>query len=223
MPYSVKHLHTQQSFDRPNILLNHFQKDRDWQQSIDPSVEAFHKTLPDYGETKLHSLPSVASELGFSHVFIKDESTRFGLPSFKILGASWAVHSTVCEHLRVPKSCSRGDLRFILRNEQDVRLVCCTEGNWGRACARMAKYLNLPIKIYVPGYMNKYTQDTLRAEDADVEVLADGSYDDAIAMAREDAESNNSLLVMDTSWDGYTEIPKVTSLRWLPIVVADGL
>ena len=209
MSYTVKHLLTDESHERPRILLNELQKDRTWQQHIDPAVEAFHKTLPHYGETKLHSLPSVASELGFSHVFVKDESTRFGLPSFKILGASWAVHQTICKRLELPNSTNMTELTEALKDRTDVRLVTCTEGNWGRACARMAKYLGMPITIFVPYFMNEYAKNLLRGEGAEVEVLENGSYDDTIAAVQNDAETSGALMVLDTSWEGFTEIPQV--------------
>ena len=209
MPYTVKHLHTSATFERERVLLNEWQKKRSWKQQIDPAIEAFHTSLPYYGETKLHSLPSVAAELGFSHVFIKDESTRFGLPSFKILGASWAIHQTICKHLGLSGSMSLDDLKKNLNGRTDVRLVTCTEGNWGRACARMAKYLDIPATIYVPYFMNEYTQNLLRGEGAEVKVLANGSYDDTIAAVKNDAETTGALMVLDTSWKGFTEIPQV--------------
>ena len=209
MSYTVKHLQTGNSFERPYVLLNELQKGDDWHQTIDPTVEAFHKTLPHYGETKLHSLPTAASELGFSHVFIKDESTRFGLPSFKILGASWAIHRAVCKRLGLPNSTTLDALTKALNGRNEVRLVTCTEGNWGRATARMAKYLGVPATIYVPLFMNEYTQNLLRSEGAEVKLLAGGSYDDTIAAVKHDAETTGALMVMDTSWDGYTEVPQV--------------
>jgi diaminopropionate ammonia-lyase len=108
--YQVKHLDDGAEFERPRILVNDGNMTRDWKLEIDPAVELFHKQLPDYGETALHSLPSVASELGFSHVFVKDESTRFGLPSFKILGASWAIYQTLCKHLGLASHTTIADL-----------------------------------------------------------------------------------------------------------------
>lgn len=209
MSYAVTHLQGGGSYERPSILLNDHQKTEGWQQNIDPAVEEFHKTLPHYGETKLHSLPQVASELGFSHVFIKDESTRFDLPSFKILGASWAVHQTICKRLRLPKSTSLEALATALNSSENVRLVTCTEGNWGRAVARMAKYLSIPVTIYVPGFMNEYTRNLIRGEGADVRVLKDGSYDETIAAVQYDAATTGAMMVMDTSWEDYTEIPQV--------------
>src|ERR1700761_7112895 len=62
---------------------------------IDPAIEEYHKQLPQYNETPLVSLPSLAKELGIGNIFIKDESSRFGLPAFKILGASWAIYRTL--------------------------------------------------------------------------------------------------------------------------------
>lgn len=208
MSYPVHHLRGGTLYERPYILLNEYQKNDNWSQDIDPAIEEFHKTLPQYGETALYSLPSIASELGFTYVFIKDESTRFGLPSFKILGASWAVHQAICTQLRLPKSTSLQDLTEALKRRDDVRLVSCTEGNWGRAIARMAKYLSIPVTIYVPSFMNEYTRNLIRGEGADVQVV-DGSYDEAVAAVQFDAATTKGLMVMDTSWEDYTEIPQV--------------
>ena len=127
MTYLVKHLNEDVSLNRPAILFNEHEKQRNWDHNIDPAVEAFHSTLPHYGETKLHSLPQVATELGFSHVFIKDESTRFGLPSFKILGASWAIHQAICARLNVPNSTPLNDHGNIEKREG-----CSTRNLYGR-------------------------------------------------------------------------------------------
>ena len=97
--YKVTHLQTGESFDRPYIYHNVHNKAPSFDHTPSSEVEAFHRSLPDYAETRLHSLPSIAEDLGFSHVLLKDESTRFGLPSFKIAGASWAIHNALCKHL----------------------------------------------------------------------------------------------------------------------------
>ena len=103
---------------------------------INPEVVQLHQLLPDYNITPLISLPGLAEELGLGHVLLKDESNRFGLPAFKILGASWAIYKaladgndSVFEHLLQTlgeKARANG-----------TRVVACTEGNWGRAVARM--------------------------------------------------------------------------------------
>ncbi|CAK1367454.1 Diaminopropionate ammonia-lyase [Cercospora beticola] len=209
--YNVKHLNSGQDFSRPWMLHNPHHTTQGWsREQVDPGVEAFHRTLPDYNETQLHDLPTVAKELGLARVFIKDESTRFGLPAFKVLGASYAVHRTVCKQMGLPASTTLKQLKDnILKNQdQSIRLVTCSEGNWGRACGRMAKIYGLPLTIYVPGFMSEYTQNLLRGEGAEVKVLEGGSYDDSIAATRRDSEETGALMVMDVSWEGYTEIPK---------------
>ncbi|TKA39146.1 hypothetical protein B0A55_13789, partial [Friedmanniomyces simplex] len=151
--YQATHLETNEEVTRPAVLLNpHHKPAGHGGQDIDPSVEAFHTSLPQYGSTALHTLPSIAQDLGFAHVFLKDESTRFGLPSFKILGASWAIHRALCQRLQLPPSTTLEDVKQALSADKaaHVRLVTCTEGNWGRAVARMAKYYAIPATIYVP-------------------------------------------------------------------------
>ncbi|KJX96776.1 diaminopropionate ammonia-lyase like protein [Zymoseptoria brevis] len=208
--YTVQHLDSRTSYARPFILHNpHCTSQPPSTSSPDPAVEAFHRTLPNYNETCLHNLSSIAGELGLKYVFLKDESTRFGLPAFKILGASWAIHRAICQELSLPDDASLEDVkRALKRTEKDVRLVLCSEGNWGRACARMGKILSVPATIYVPGFMSEYTQNLLRGEGADVKRLKGGSYDDSIAAALEDSERSGALLVMDTGWESYEQIPK---------------
>lgn len=213
MSHEVTHLDSGARFLRPKLLLNTLQQPRRWTQTPDPAIEAFHQSLPNYAETQLHSLPALAADLGFRHVFVKDESTRFGLPAFKILGASWAVHQSVCKRLGLAKTTSLAEMVEVLEGRDDVRLVLCTEGNWGRACARMAKYLGVACKIYVPYFMNTSTRDLLRGEGAEVLVLENGSYDDCIAAVREEARTTDALLVMDTSWEGFTECPQACRPR----------
>lgn len=209
MSYTAKHLLTGEAFERPSIFTNPHKNNTIGKHNIDPAIEAYHRTLPHYAETQLHSLPSVACELGFSRVFLKDESTRFGLPSFKILGASWAIHQTICARLALPTSTSLQELKHALEQTSDVELVTCTDGNWGRACARMAMYLGVACRIYVPQFMSSYTLSLLKDEGAEVIVLTDGSYDDAIASVRRDCDRTGALMVMDTSWQGYEQIPRV--------------
>lgn len=206
--YKATHLHTGEAFERPYILPNpHATIPTSTPSGDDSQVQAFHHSLPDYAETKLHTLPSVAKDLGFSHVLLKDESTRFGLPSFKIAGASWAIHNALCKHCSCAPSSSKSDLRAELQKYGDVSLVTCTEGNWGRAVARMSRYLGIKAKIYVPGFMGVATQTLIRGEGAEIVVLEGKSYDDAVAAAIEESKTSNALLVMDMSLDDYVEIP----------------
>lgn len=170
-------------------------------------VASFHRHLPDYNVTTLHTLPDLAKELKLGHVLIKDESNRFGLPAFKILGASWATFKAVATRCNYPFSAAIEEVGAAAR-KASIQLVTCTAGNWGRAVARMSKYMQTPVTVFVPNTMDKATQDRIRSEGAKV-VVVDGNYDQAISVARREAEISKSILMMDTSWEGYEEIPQV--------------
>ncbi len=57
-------------------------------------VLEFHRRLPGYTPSPLVEVPGIAATLGVGRVWVKDESSRLGLPAFKILGASWVPTST---------------------------------------------------------------------------------------------------------------------------------
>ena len=156
-------------------------------------VRQFHCTLPGYAATPLVSLATVAAAKDVRAVLVKDESSRLGLPAFKMLGASWAVHRALQE---------RGE------DAGQPRLFTATDGNHGRAVARMAKLLGLPATVVVPRGVSEKAISLIREEGATVEVL-DVFYDDTVRQAAEMAEADaNALLVQDTSWPGYEEVPQ---------------
>lgn len=156
-------------------------------------VRRFHEGLPDYGVTPLVSLPSVAARLNLGSVLVKDESLRLGLPAFKMLGASWAVHRALGS-----------------APPDGHRLVTATDGNHGRAVARMAALLDLAATIVVPSVVSRRAIGLIRDEGAEVRVV-DAPYDEAVRQAAALAEADrNALLVQDTSWPGYEEVP-----RWI--------
>ncbi|KAI1815963.1 pyridoxal-phosphate dependent enzyme family protein [Poronia punctata] len=173
------------------------------------TVLAFHETLPDYNKTPLHPLPAVARELGLGHVLVKDESDRFGLPAFKILGASWAVYRAVGWHLGIPVA--EGQIPIaelgLKARRAGLEIVTATEGNCGRAVARMAKYMGIDARVWVPAFMPEETRELIRSEDAEV-IVVDGSYDDLIPIVSEEAEDKDTILVLDVSFEGYSDIPK---------------
>ncbi|KAI0849361.1 pyridoxal-phosphate dependent enzyme family [Daldinia vernicosa] len=178
--------------------------------SQEGTILAFHKTLPDYNETRLHSLPDLAAELGLGDVLLKDESNRFGLPAFKILGASWAVYRAVGSHLGLSVSDGSVPLADVgaKAREAGVRIVTLTEGNCGRAVSRIAaKIMGIPTKVFVPKYMDERTRDKIRSEGAEV-IEVDGSYDDVIPVAQKEAEaSDKAILIIDVSVEGFDVIP----------------
>lgn len=170
-------------------------------------VLAFHRSLPGYESTPLRSAPRSAAGLGVRIVLVKDESRRLGMPSFKILGASWAVYRLLCERIgsdsRAPIPLSQ--LARLLRPEGPLELVAATDGNHGRAVARMARLLGLTAHILVPRDIAPARVTALRNEHARVTVVA-GSYDDAVRESAELADESH-LVVSDMSWPGYTAVP----------------
>ncbi|OCL14668.1 tryptophan synthase beta subunit-like PLP-dependent enzyme [Glonium stellatum] len=172
---------------------------------INPTVEEFCRRLPEYNSTRLVSLPDLARDLGLGHVFVKDESFQLGLPAPKIPGAPWAVYRSVAAKVELPQTCTPHELS-ISANTQGITLVTCTDGNWGRAVARMAKYLRIPATVFVPQNMDQATKERIAGEGARVSVVS-GNYDEPIRAARKEADFEGSF-GHDTSWSCYEEIPK---------------
>jgi diaminopropionate ammonia-lyase len=151
-------------------------------------AQAFHTALPGYEPTPVRELPRIAAELGLGAVLVKDESDRLGLPAFKVLGASWACHR-------------------VLEQQPGARLVTATDGNHGRAVARMAARFGVPATVFVPDVMLAETMALIAGEGTEV-LRLDVGYDEAVreAAAFADAAPDRAL-VQDTAWHGYTEVP----------------
>lgn len=169
---------------------------------------AIHRKLPGYAISPLVELPSVAQVLGLERVWLKDESSRMGLPAFKILGASWAVIGTLQEMLRVgPDDWQTiDDLRRLAEPMQPMTLACATDGNHGRAVARMAAWLGFSSIVLVPEDMAAARIEAIRGEGAEVRVI-DGTYDDAVD-ASAGLASERCLVISDTAWPGYEAVPR---------------
>lgn len=167
----------------------------------------FHRSWPGYRATPLRSAPTAARALGVRSVLVKDESSRLGMSSFKILGASWASHRALCEWLELDVSEIRGldQLADRLAARPPLTLVAATDGNHGCAVARIASLLGLGADILVPADMAPARVEAIRREGARVTVV-DGSYDEAIEASARLADETH-LLISDTSWEGYTEVP----------------
>ena len=171
-----------------------------------PDPVAFHRSMPGYEPTPLVSTPGLAHDLGIASLVVKDQSRCFGLPAFKIIGASWAVNCAVSELLGLPPAPTFVALVERAEALRPLKLVTATDGNHGRAVAHMAALLGLDATIYVPKGTVPARIDAIRSEGARLEVV-DGPYDDAVARAAQDA-GPRCLIVSDTSWPGYESTPK---------------
>jgi diaminopropionate ammonia-lyase len=164
-----------------------------------PAALSFHRQLPEYAPSPLRDAAPLAEMLGLEHVWVKDEATRFGLPSFKYLGASWAVARLL--GAAQPDGLAAAAARMGVR-----RLVAATDGNHGRAVARVARQIGLEATIYVPSGMVPARRQAIADEGASVTDAA-GDYDTAVRMATSDAADPTARVVNDADQDGTSQVP----------------
>lgn len=157
----------------------------------DPAIREYQRSLPGYQPTPLRHLAALARSLGVGSVMVKDESSRLGLPAFKVMGAAWAVHALAS------------------RDPGLGTVATATDGNHGRAVAWAARARGLRAVIYIPAHSASARVEAIRGEGADV-VRVEGTYDEAVAHCASDSEVNGWAVVADVGYGGYEEIP-----RWI--------
>lgn len=165
-----------------------------------------------YAMTPLHALPALARQVGVAGIWLKDEATRFGLGSFKALGGAYAVAWVLAAelaHRGVAVGVRSADLaRGSYRHATDrITVTCATDGNHGRAVAWAAQRFHCRCVIFVHQSVSQGRVDAIARYGAEVRRVP-GTYDDAVREAARQAELNDWFTVSDTSWSGYTEIPR---------------
>ncbi|WKY46870.1 diaminopropionate ammonia-lyase [Eubacteriaceae bacterium ES3] len=172
-------------------------------------VVGYHRTFPAYEETPLRELSSLASQLGVGEIHVKDESYRFGLNAFKVLGGSYAIGQYIAEKLGEPienLSFERMISSEVKDRLGDLTFISATDGNHGRGVAWTANQLQQKCVIYMPKGSAQERLDNIRSEGADASIT-DMNYDDAVRLASQNANDNGWVMVQDTSWPGYETIP----------------
>ena len=149
---------------------------------------------PDYKQTELIKLNKVAEWCGIKSVLYKDESTRFGLGSFKALGGAYAVATLANEYQKEGK------------DSANLTVATATDGNHGRSVSWGAQLAGCKSKIFIHANVSKERERAMSALGADV-VRINGNYEASLAACKEAAELNNWPIVSDTSWKGYRETP----------------
>ena len=184
---------------------------RSWNSTPGTSAEqvhSFHRSLPDYEQTPLRNLEALAKEVGVRAIYLKDEGNRLGLPSFKILGASWGTFRAVASHLYLALDLDLNAFKQSLKGS-DISLYAATDGNHGRAVARMGYWLGLSVEIHVPAVMNASTIRLIESEGA-VVTRSTGTYDDAVLEAQAASRRLGGLLIQDFAFGNYENIPQVS-------------
>ncbi|WP_163511970.1 diaminopropionate ammonia-lyase [Fodinicola acaciae] len=165
----------------------------------------YHRGLPAYRPTALVECPTLATELGVGRVFVKDESSRLGLGSFKVLGASWAVARLLAARTVANASLTVDVLRQAAA-EDPFELVTATEGNHGRALAYVGRLLGLPVRVFAPDRVPAAAVAAIAATGAEVSTVAE-PYDRVVDRAADYAAFRGRELVQDTAWPGYERVP----------------
>ena len=173
-------------------------------------VREFHKSFPQYQETPLTELPRMAEHLGLGRLFIKDESYRFGLNAFKVLGGSYAIAKFIAKETGKQVS----DLPYDILTSKELRdefgqatFFTATDGNHGRGVAWAANKLGQKSVVFMPKGSTETRKQNIAAEGATV-TIEEMNYDDCVRLATAESKKvDHGGVIQDTAWDGYEEIP----------------
>ena len=173
-------------------------------------AQAFHRSFPQYAVTPLARLDGMADRLGLGGLYVKDESYRFGLNAFKVLGGSFAMGRYIAQELG--RDVSQVDYQYLtgdkLKEEfGQATFFTATDGNHGRGVAWAANKLGQKAVVHMPKGSAKSRFDNIAREGAQV-TIEEVNYDDCVRMAAaEAARTEHGVVVQDTAWEGYEEIP----------------
>lgn len=185
-------------------------------------VRRLHQSLPAYRETPLVALDDLAQRLGVKGIYVKDESQRFGLKAFKGLGGVYVTARAACERLGLDiANTTFPQLQSAEYQRQLSGMVfaTATDGNHGKGIAWAAGQLGCQAKVYMPkGSSPRRAQAIRDAGMAEVTITGMG-YDDTVRYAEKMSKENGWVLLQDTSWPGYEEIPRwiiqgYTTMAW---------
>ncbi|ENE2372042.1 diaminopropionate ammonia-lyase [Klebsiella aerogenes] len=165
----------------------------------------FHQKITGYQPTPLYALKELASLFGVKNILVKDESQRFGLNAFKMLGGAYAIAQLLCEkyHLDI-NAFSFETLKSTIKEK--MTFATTTDGNHGRGVAWAAQQLGQNAVVYMPKGSAQERVDAILRLGAEC-IVTDMNYDDTVRFTMQTAQKNGWEVVQDTAWEGYTKIP----------------
>jgi diaminopropionate ammonia-lyase len=172
-------------------------------------IRSFHRQIPGYRMSPLKGLSNLAARLGLGGIWVKDESARLDLQSFKVLGGSYAIYQLIRKRLGLEgQEVSFSDLTSGAPRQKlgDLTFAAATDGNHGRGVAWSANQMGFKSVIYVHKLTSQARIDAIERNGAKI-VVVDGNYDDAVRQVNQDAQRNGWEVISDTSWEGYEDIP----------------
>lgn len=172
-------------------------------------IRRYHRSFPMYSPTPLVQLSDTAKVLGLGDIYVKDESKRFGLNAFKVLGGSYAIGCYLAEKLG--KDINELDYETLRSCDTKAQLgeptfITATDGNHGRGVAWTATQFGMKSVVYMPKGSALERLENIKAAGADASIT-ELNYDDAVRLASQHAAENGWALIQDTAWDGYEDIP----------------
>lgn len=172
-------------------------------------AKKFHESFLEYDETPLIDLKELAEKIGLGGIYLKDESYRFGLNAFKVLGGSFAMGRYLAEKLGediddLPYE--KMTCKEVKDKLGDITFVTATDGNHGRGVAWTANRLNQKSVVFMPKGSSIKRLSNIKAEGAEASIT-ELNYDDAVRLANKYAEEHNGVIIQDTAWKGYEKIP----------------
>lgn len=173
-------------------------------------IRNYHKSFPMYKQTPLCCMRNTAAVLGLGNIYVKNEAERFGLNAFKVLGGSFAVGSILSE--RAGKNIFETDYNELISAEikdknKDITFITATDGNHGRGVAWSATQFGCKSIVYMPKGSVSERLENIRKAGAEASIT-EFNYDDTVRLATKHANENGYILVQDTAFGDYTEIPK---------------
>lgn len=188
-------------------------------------VKRYHETIPKYVATPLYRLNQLSEHFGVGNIFLKDESSRFNLQAFKVLGATYAIGKYIAE--RIDEDFQQMTFEKI-RQAKDIigelTFISATDGNHGRGVAWAAKQLGHRAIIYLPKGASHLRVNHIRRLGAEAYVT-DMNYDETVEYCAKRAEENNWVFVQDTASFGYEKLPRwiMEGYRTIAVEIVDSL
>jgi diaminopropionate ammonia-lyase len=183
---------------------------------------------PGFAPTPLHDLKHLAVSHGLGAIWYKDEGDRFGLGSFKALGGAYAVFRQLQRMIAGRLGCRPDDISStdLLQGKYreiaaTLTVTCATDGNHGRSVAWGASLFGCACVIYVHALVSEGRAQAIAAYGARV-VRTAGNYDDSVRLAQQDADANGWVVISDTSYPGYRDIPRDV-MQGYSVMVAEAI
>lgn len=178
------------------------------------AAKAEISTWPGFAPTPLCDLKALAAENGLGAIWYKDEGGRFGLGSFKALGGAYAVMRQLQRAVAAALGKSAQDIApadLLAGRYRDivatVTVTCATDGNHGRSVAWGASLFGCACVIYIHALVSTGREAAIAAYGARM-VRTSGNYDDSVRQAQQDAAAQGWIVISDTSYPGYRDIPR---------------